>query len=270
MQITDSRYGVTLTLHKCADCSFIFADENEIGRLTEHYEQMVDSGYAAGAKYRAAQMRPLLQLGTAALPRARTLLDIGAGSGLLVAEAAGIGLDAVGVEPSKYLVDSARRTNGVQLLQGTFPHPALSGREFDLVYLVDIIEHVTDPVALLACSARALAPGGVMVVITPDVSSLAARLLGRRWWHFRLAHVGYFNAQSMNEAARRAGLAIRSTVRARWVFPVRYLAERVSVYLPIGPVNRAAEKFTPLCRLYDCVIPLNLHDSSTFTMTRGN
>jgi 2-polyprenyl-3-methyl-5-hydroxy-6-metoxy-1,4-benzoquinol methylase len=269
LQITDSRYGVTLTLYKCADCSFIFADAAETSQLTEFYEQMVDSGYEAGAENRLQQMRSLLQLGTAAFPQARTLLEIGAGSGLLVAEGARLGLDAVGVEPSKSLVEFAKRTNGVQLLQGTFPHPELNGRQFDLVYLVDVIEHVADPVTLLADSARALTPGGLLVVVTPDVSSLAAKFLGRRWWHFRLAHVGYFNSGSMNEAARRAGLAIRSTSRARWFFPVRYLAERVAVYLPVGGVNRAAEKFGALRRLYDCVIPVNLHDSSIFTMTRG-
>ncbi len=269
-QITDSRYGVTLTLYKCAECSFIFADANEIGQLTEYYEQMVDTGYEAGAENRTAQMRQLLQLGIAAHPKARTLLDVGAGSGLLAAEAARLGLEPVGVEPSKYLVDSAIRTNGVQLLQGTYPHPALTGRQFDLVYMVDVIEHVTDPVALLTSGALALAPGGVLVIVTPDVSSLAAKFLDRRWWHFRLAHVGYFNNRSMGQAAGRAGLAIRSKSRARWYFPVRYLAERTSVYLPVGPVNRAAEKFAPLRKLYDCVIPLNLYDSTIFSMTREN
>lgn len=267
-QITDSQYGVTLTLHRCADCSFIFADPSEIGQLTEYYEQMVDPDYEAGSENRAVQMRTLLQLGMAARPRARTLLEIGAGSGLLVAEAGRLGLDAVGVEPSESLVDAARRTNGVQLVQGTFPNPLLNGRQFDLVYLVDVIEHVAYPVTLLANCALALAPGGGLVVVTPDVSSLAARLLGRRWWHFRLAHVGYFNARSMNMAARRAGLVIQSTNRARWFFSVRYLAKRVSVYLPVGLVNRAAERFGPLRWLYDRVIPVNLRDSSTFTMTR--
>ncbi len=267
-QITDSRYGVTLTLYKCESCSFIFADATEIERLTEFYAGMVDTGYEEGTENRAAQMRSLLQLGVAAHPKALTLLDIGAGSGLLVAEAGRRGLQATGVEPSRYLVDSARRTSGVELLHGSFPHPQLSGRRFDLVYLVDVIEHVADPVALLASCAQALAPGGVLVLVTPDVSSIAARILGRRWWHFRLAHVGYFNDHSMNEAARRAGLMIRSSRRAGWVFPVRYLAERVAVYLPVGPLNRAAQKFGPLRRLYDHMIPVNLHDSSTFTMTR--
>ena len=267
-KITDGRYGVTLTLHKCEGCSFIFADASETGQLTALYEQLVDPSYEEGADSRTVQMRWLLQLGISARPQAHTLLEIGAGSGLLVAEAGRLGLDAVGVEPSKSLVTAARRINGVELLQGTFPHPRVEGRQFDLVYVVDVIEHVNDPVKLLADCAGAMAPGGVLMVVTPDVSSLAARFFGHRWWHFRLAHVGYFNKRSMSEASRRAGLAIQSTCRVRWFFPVRYLAERASAYLPVGPVNRVAERVGPLHWLYDRVIPLNLRDSSAFVMTR--
>jgi 2-polyprenyl-3-methyl-5-hydroxy-6-metoxy-1,4-benzoquinol methylase len=267
-RITDSHYGVTLTLHKCADCSFIFADESEIGQLVELYEQLVDPSYEEGAENRLLQMRDLLRLGKSAQPNAGTLLEIGAGSGLLVAEAGRMGLAATGVEPSKSLVAAARQINHVELIQGTFPHPLLEGRRFDLVFVVDVIEHVNDPVKLLADCAQALAPGGVLLVVTPDVSSLAARLLGQRWWHFRLAHVGYFNATSMSKAAARAGLEIRATRRVRWFFPIRYLAERAATYLPLGWLNRGVERVAPLRRVYDVVIPVNLHDSSAFIMAR--
>jgi len=267
-RITDSRYGVTLTLHKCEDCSFLFADPSETAHLTALYEQLVDPSYEEGAENRALQMRWLLRLGKAIRPQARTLLEIGAGSGLLVSEAGHMGLQAVGVEPSNSLVATAKKSRGVDLIQGIYPHPQLAGRRFDLVYLIDVIEHVEDPVQLLADCASALAPGGVFLVVTPDVSSMAAKLLGRRWWHFRLAHVGYFNRRSMSEACRRAGLTIESSRRIRWFFPIRYLAERASLYLPVGPLNRLAERVPPFAWLYDRVIPVNLRDSTAFFMTR--
>jgi 2-polyprenyl-3-methyl-5-hydroxy-6-metoxy-1,4-benzoquinol methylase len=267
-KITDSRYGVTLTLHKCANCSFIFADASEIGQLTSLYEQLDDPSYEEGTENRMLQMRWLLGIGVKRHPGARTLLEIGAGGGLLIAEAGRLGLEATGVEPSKSLVAAAKRTHDVDLVQGIYPHPRLTGRQFDLVYLVDVIEHVGDPVQLLTDAARALAPGGIMLVVTPDVSSVAARLLGHRWWHFRLAHVGYFNDHSMRLAAEHAGLTVQYTCRIKWFFPVRYLAERTAVYLPLGFVNRTAERVAPLRWIYDRVIPLNLRDSLAFAMLR--
>ncbi len=265
-KITDSRYGITLTLYKCADCSFVFADAAELGQLVELYEQLVDPGYEEGTHNRLLQMRDLLKLGRAAQPHGSTLLEIGAGSGLLVAEARRQGFDAVGVEPSKSLVAAALQHNQVELIQGTFPNEQLAGRKFDFIFVVDVIEHVSDPVQLLADCGQSLAQGGILLVVTPDVASLAAKLLGRRWWHFRLAHVGYFSVKSMRVAADQAALAITSTSRVRWFFPIRYLAERVATYLPIGFLNRKAETITPLRRVYDVVIPLNLRDSSAFVM----
>ena len=95
----------------------------------------------------------------------------------------------------------------------------------------------------------------------PDCASLAARLLGRRWWHFRLAHVGYFDRRSLTRAAERAGLEPVQWRRARWFFTIGYLASRVETYLPVARLNRFAERFAPLRWVYARVIPVNLFDS---------
>jgi 2-polyprenyl-3-methyl-5-hydroxy-6-metoxy-1,4-benzoquinol methylase len=194
-------------------------------------------------------------------PTAASLLDVGAGTGLLVAEARGRRLDAIGVEPCRAFVDAALRRNSVEIICGVFPHPALTHRRFDLIFLVDVIEHVSDPMSLLRHCAESLGPDGLLVVVTPDVASLPAKILKRRWWHFRLAHVGYFDQCWMKRATELLGLSIVHQLRAKWFFQVRYLAERVAVYLPVGWVNRLASRVPPLFWLYDRVIPLNLHDS---------
>ncbi len=137
-----------------------------------------------------------------------------------------------------------------------------------MVTLIDVIEHVADPLDLLRQIEPALAPGGVLVVVTPDVSSLAARVFRKRWWHFRLAHVGFFNRRSFERAAASAGLAPTRWLRARWFFPVRYLAQRMEEYLPVGWLNRLAGRFAPLRWCYDRVVPLNLHDSYVVFLRR--
>jgi SAM-dependent methyltransferase len=196
------------------------------------------------------------------------VLDIGAGMGLLVAEAKHLGLQAVGVEPCRALVESARQVHAVDILHGVFPHAALTHQQFDLIFLVDVIEHVSHPVTLLRDCAEALSPRGVVVVVTPDVASLPAIILGQRWWHFRLAHVGYFNQRSLRQASQGAGLSIVHQCRAKWFFPLRYLMERVAMYLPIGWVNQWALRVSPLRWLYSRVVPLNLHDSFVVFLQR--
>jgi 2-polyprenyl-3-methyl-5-hydroxy-6-metoxy-1,4-benzoquinol methylase len=269
-QITDHRYGATLSLWKCRECGFIFADGEELGELTSFYEGLFDPGYEQSQETRVLQMRWLLNAALKVHPRAASLLDVGAGTGLLVAEARRRGLDAVGVEPCRAFVDIALRRNGVEIILGVFPHLALTHRQFDLIFLVDVIEHVSNPLPLLQHCAESLGPGGLLVMVTPDVASLPAKILGQRWWHFRLAHVGYFDHSSIARAITLAGLSVIHQFRAKWFFQVCYLAERLAVYLPIGWMNRLASRLQPLRWLYDRVIPLNLHDSLVVFLRRVN
>jgi 2-polyprenyl-3-methyl-5-hydroxy-6-metoxy-1,4-benzoquinol methylase len=252
---------MTLSLLRCSQCGFIFADASEVTELVSLYEQMSDPGYEGSQEGRILQMRWLLRKARKVRPAAKSVLDVGAGSGLLVGEAQRLGLKAVGVEPSHSLVELASRLYGLHLVQGVFPHPALSNRRFDCIFLVDIIEHVANPVELLTHCASALAADGILIMITPNVDSVVARLLGRRWWHLRIAHVGYFGKASLAKAVERAGLIIVQQFYAKWFFRIGYLAERLECYLPVGWLNRLSRKLQPLEWVYNRVVPLNLCDS---------
>ena len=267
-RITDSNYGATLALRRCLDCDFIFAEDEEVCALTALYEQLTDPEYEKSQDTRALQMRWLISAARHLRPEARSLLDIGAASGMLVAEARRQGLDAIGVEPSRPLVELARSQNAVEVLPGIFPHPQLVGRRFDLIFLVDVIEHVSNPLGLLRHCAQALNARGVVVVITPDVGSITARVAGKRWWHFRLAHVGYFSRRSLAAIIGAAGLVVLKRFRAKWFFRVYYLAERLAQYLPLAGLNRLAPRFGPLAWLYQRVLPVNLHDSTVLILGR--
>jgi SAM-dependent methyltransferase len=103
---------------------------------------------------------------------------------------------------------------------------------YDLITVIDVIEHVPNPVALMKECAALLADDGYGIVVTPDVGSWTARLLGAKWWHYRPAHIGYFNTATLTLALSKAGLRPVRIERARWVLPADYLWERVMHYLP--------------------------------------
>ena len=266
LRITDSRYGTTLSLRRCRACGFVFADAG-VDDLVALYRQLADPAYLESGDTRALQMDWLLSHILERHPSLRRVLDVGAGIGLLVEAARRRGLNAVGLEPSHALAAHAAAA-GIPVVEGVLPHPELSSRTFDLVTLVDVIEHVSDPVALLQRCAAQVAAGGILVVVTPDVRSVPARLMGRRWWHYRLAHIGYFSRRSLAVAAAGAGLSLEETFSVRWFFRLRYLAERAGRYLPVGSVNRAADRLGPLRRLYERTIAFNLHDSVGVVLRR--
>ncbi len=267
--ITDKRYGLTLELYRCSRCRFIGARSRDVQALNELYEQLVDPGYIESEEGRLRQCQGILARLLAQRRGAESLLDVGAASGLLVREAINSGLDAMGIEPSKSLCEAAEKIRSLTLINGTLPAPELEGRRFDLVTLVDVIEHVNAPVTMLENAANHLNDAGLILVITPDVASITARLLGRRWWHLRLAHVGYFEKRSFAVAAEKAGLRIVKTEWAKWNFQLSYLAERLLQYRISAPVSPALRWLQQSERFGQIIIPLNLFDSRAFYLTRA-
>ena len=101
-----------------------------------------------------------MRLARRAAPTAATALDVGAAAGLLVKSAVESGFDAVGVEPSQALAEVARREHGGDVRTGVLPHPDLRGRFFEIVFLVDVLEHVADPLDLLTARRELRSTGG--------------------------------------------------------------------------------------------------------------
>ena len=246
--ITDTHYGVTAAIYECADCGFLqCADLDDV---THFYEELEDEAYEAGRAQRRLQLRKVLERVRRYQSDGR-LLDIGAASGILIAEAQHMGYQAEGLEPSRWLQRKAAERS-VPVHEGTFPNP--SGGPFDVVTLVDVIEHITEPLRLLRAVRLVLAPHGVLVVVTPDVHSLAARVLGWHWWHFRVAHVGYFDRSTLELAARRSGFIPVDFHRPGWFFSGDYLWDRAWKLLRLsGPRAPAVLK--------SLTIPLKLRDS---------
>jgi SAM-dependent methyltransferase len=247
--ITDSNYGVTAAIYECGDCGFLQCAE--LDDVTRFYEDLEDEGYEAGRAPRRLQLRGVLERVVRHRAGGR-LLDIGAASGILVGEAQQMGYRAEGVEPSRWLHRKAVE-RGLPVHQGTFPNPSCEGR-FDVVTLIDVLEHVTSPVPLLSHVRDALAPEGILAVVTPDVRSLAARALGWHWWHFRVAHVGYFDRSTLELAARRSGFVPVAFHRPGWFFPGDYIWARA--WKLLGLTGPRAPAF-----LERVTIPLNVRDS---------
>jgi len=270
VRITDSAYGRSAPLVRCSHCGFIYASPPPSDDVLSLYEDLEDPEYVAGASYRIFQMRQLLEQ-VCGPQRPGTLLDVGAGMGLLVEAAQELGIEATGVEPSRYLAQQGR-DRGLDVLEGILPHPSLGGRQFDMVTCADVIEHVTDPVGLLRQLGTVTRPGGTIVVTTPDVESVAARAMGSRWWHYRVAHVCFFPTSAMEEAVQRAGLRIVRRRRQTWWFGLPYLLARTVAL--VGPRRirdlrarvEARLDRTPLTRV---TVPVNLFDSWVYECTHA-
>jgi SAM-dependent methyltransferase len=134
-------------------------------RLVRSLEESA-RGLAAMKSYMAATL--------AAHARDGLVLDVGCGSGhdLVALEATHV--RAVGVDPSRVMVDAAARitTTGSPLVQAVgAPLPFRSGA-FAGCWIERVLMHVADPLAVLREVVRCVRPGGVVTIFEPDWSSL--------------------------------------------------------------------------------------------------
>ena len=104
-------------------------------------------------------------------------LDVGCGAGLLTEPLARMGAQATGLDAAPENVAAARLHAEGQGLAIDYRHGSVEtlGAEesFDLVCSMEVVEHVTDAAAFVAGLARALAPGGLMLLSTPNRTMLS-------------------------------------------------------------------------------------------------
>ena len=135
------------------------------------------------------------------------LLDVGCGGGGTLATYRHLGWAVRGVEPSPQAVARCR-ARGLAVHQGTV-FDAPFGREFDVVLLSHVIEHVREPVATLARAGQFLAPGGTVLVATPNARALGFALYRSCWFPLDAPrHLHLFDPHTLRLLGQRAGLAV--------------------------------------------------------------
>ncbi len=117
-----------------------------------------------------------------------TLLDVGAGDGALVREAAARGWNATGIDPA---APSFSETGG-KLVRGVISDLG-TDEKFDIVSLMDVIEHLELPYEMLAEAAQRVDVGGYLVIETGNYQSAARVAAGSGWWCYAADHRWYFS-----------------------------------------------------------------------------
>jgi SAM-dependent methyltransferase len=165
---------------RCSACATLFMRElprTEV--LHSVYDTYYDDSNLSAPEF---VMKRLEEIVATFAPYRTTgrLLDVGFGAGTLLEAARRGGWTAQGVEVSERAVEQAR-SRGFDVQCASLADARYPDAHFDVVTAVEVLEHVTDPLALLAEIARVLRPGGLLWATTPHARGLSARLLGNAW-----------------------------------------------------------------------------------------
>ncbi|MBP9142967.1 MAG: class I SAM-dependent methyltransferase [Thermoanaerobaculia bacterium] len=165
--------------------------------------------------------------------RGGRLLEIGCAYGFFLDEArpyfayrAGTEYSEAGAELARQCADAVH-VGGLAALPGVGSGEA--GERFDTIVLIHTIEHVYDPAALLEGLMEHLAPGGWIVLATPDMGGFWRPLLGRFWPFFKTPeHVAFYTAKSLAALLRRAGCSAVKRLPYLSYFPLSLVGEKLT------------------------------------------
>ena len=231
--ITAPAYGTSDTLVSCRGCGTIFVDPFPSKEsLKSLYEGMKDEIYLEEEEMRRRTAERGLLFVEKYVRKGR-LLDVGCFSGVFLDVAKQRGWDVMGIEPSSWARNVAEERFGLRILGGTLKEASFPSASFDAVSFIDILEHLTDPYETLVEVRRILKEEGVLYLMTPNIESLARRLLGDRWWGFRQEHIVYFSQKSLGALLRRIGFESLSERPFRHIFTFDAAIRRIKGLSPL-------------------------------------
>ena len=140
--------------------------------------------------------------------RGKRLLDVGCGSGEFLRRMQRLGWSVEGVEPDPEAARTARGCH-VSVHAGTLEDAALASDGYDAVTMTHVVEHLPDPVGTLRECHRILRAGGQLVIATPNIQSLGARVLRGYWRGWEPPrHLFLFSPAALRKLCGQAGFNV--------------------------------------------------------------
>ena len=205
---------------QCESCGLVFnavmPDEEELAAIyTKEYYTSKDSLRYGYTDY-LADRDNIVKTSTKRLKEIEklkspgSLLDVGCAFGFFMDIARQRGWTVSGVEISQFAAEYAVGELGLNVVNRSAEHCEYGARAYDVITMWDLIEHLREPGETLRKLAAALKEDGVLVLSTPDVKSLPARLMRERWlgWQLRNEHLYYFSHATLERMLDAAGLEV--------------------------------------------------------------
>ncbi len=221
----DRLHGVPglFTMCRCGQCGLYYQtprptpDALDLIYPDEYPPHQVDA-YVTAQQPLHPHLLEMAQFVAQQHPHARTLLDVGCGSGAFLRAMQQIcpGWQVAGTDPGAGAVAAARQ-HGLTVHHGLLEQLDLPRQQWDVVTLWHVLEHMPDPLGTLHyIREHLLAPGGLLALAVPMADSWDARVFGKDWMGWDLPrHFMVFTTATLHAMLAEGGYRAVAT-NARW------------------------------------------------------
>ena len=137
------------------------------------------------------------------------LLDVGCGAGRLLNRMRKRGWEVEGTDFDPQATGKVSARYGITAHTGDLAACKLPEESFDAITMSQAIEHLYDPRLTLAECMRILKPGGLLIMTTPNINSMAAAEFGPFWRGWEPPrHLHLFSVASLERFVQKAGFEI--------------------------------------------------------------
>ena len=237
---------------ECARCGMVSSVPTLTSdEIRDRYADVVDEDYLGEEEGRRELFEWVLRMMRSYHVGGDRLLEIGSNVGLFLHTAGTAGWRARGIEPSKWAVEFGRERFSVDLDQKTLEQLDDPPGSADAIVLLDVFEHVVDPLDALRRLRPLLEDEGLLVLSTVNFAGLHARVRGERWpWLIR-PHLHYFTPSTLHSLLRDAGFRMVEWSLVPRSFHLSYVANRARSNL--GLLGEASAR---LSELVDLKVPV--------------
>ena len=197
---------------KCRNCHLIYVNPIEkASKINQDYSkrESIDASTIRRSRLHATKSQVEL---IKKYKNGTSLLDIGCGEGFFLFNASKAGYVTKGIELSQDAAEYAKREFSLDVEANPLEELQLMENHFDVVTLWVVLEHVPYPLPILKEVHRILKPGGLLAVSTPNIESIFAKILGKRWWELRRVHINQFTMKTLMDIFKNAGFKNVSSV----------------------------------------------------------
>lgn len=199
---------------RCCNCGFIFMNPRFNQKTLESF--YTSEYYSGKAEYSYTDERTVYEYSSyvwdARIRNIRkfansgNFLDIGCAFGGFLSRASKY-YNVYGIEVSEYSSSYARRHFGINVHTGTIESSKFKKEMFSVITMIEMIEHISDPVSMLRKCYNLLRMNGVLVIQTADMDAWQAINAGETYHYYLPGHVSYFTEKSLISVLRDSGFS---------------------------------------------------------------